>query len=147
MGNSKVRAVLIAALTLPFGCASSIKIQPLVISQKVDIEPGCYTADGVKHNVPWDSTYTIERGFVTPHVSDFKIEPLIGMDVVGLTASPWAGIRFAHIDSVGLDFGFDREHFTMGMDYLYHDIIVGPNIAYPYDLGLPYLGAKAGFLF
>ena len=147
MGISKVGAVLIAALTLPFGCAKVVNIQPLVISQKVDIEPGSYTADGVKRSVPWDATYTIEKGTVTPHVSNFKVEPLIGVDVVGLTSSPWAGIRVAHVDNVGVDFGFDRENFTIGMDYLYHDIVVGPNLAYPYDLGVPHLGAKAAFLF
>src|SRR6185295_11780561 len=102
-------------------------------AQEVIIEPGKLTVDGKATDKSYDTWYTFSDGKLTPHSSGFKMEPLIGVDVVGLDASPWAGIRFLHIDHIGLDFGFDRHNFTIGGDWLYHTIAIGPSICFPYD--------------
>ena len=140
----QVASLIIATASL--SCAPAIKLARPP-AEEVIIEPGKLTIDGKAYDKTYDTWYTFADGKLTPHQSGFKLEPIVGADLVGLTGSPWAGIRYVHIENVGLDLGFDRANFTLGFDYLYHTIVIGPNICFPYDLGDSHFGFKAGFLF
>ena len=142
----QVAAGLLLAATLLSGCAKPILLKSPP-AEEVIIEPGKLTVNGKVENVPWDAFYTFSDGKLIPHYSGFKLEPLIGADLVGLVGSPWAGLRFVHVENIGADFGFDRLNFTLGIDWLWHDIVIGPNIAFPYDLGNSHFGGKAAFFF
>lgn len=128
------------------GCISSIKLA-IPPAQTVSIQPGIYTVNGIDKSVPWDTTYFFSKGNLDVSQSDFKLEPLIGADLVGLNASPWAGLRFVHVMNIGVDCGFDKENFTTGIDWLWHDVAIGPNMAFPYDLSNNHFGFKMAFLF
>lgn len=97
---------------------------------------------------PWDSTFTVDpQGNVKVHSSAFALEGLVGADLVGLDFSPWAGLRLAHVWNFGVDIGFDRYRVTWGLDFMWRDIIVGPNMNEAFDLSGITWGAKAAFQF
>lgn len=147
---------LAIGLALCVGCASKpVKLAvPLAMVKTIDQDPGVLVVDGVKKNVPYDAHFHYENGFFTPTYTAFKLEPVMGADLVLGNPSPWAGVRFLHIENLGFDFGFDKAYFTFGADWLWHDIMVGPSAAWPYitDFTKPLslqsqFELKAGFLF
>ena len=139
-------ALLVASFFICCGCATTIKLA-IPPAQKVEIEPGAYVVDGKRNSVPYDATYSFENGLLIPHTSGFKLEPILGADLIGLQASPWAGLRTLHVENLGLDFGFNKTGFTLGLDWLYHDIVMGAGPFFPYDLGPSSFEVHAGPMF
>lgn len=143
---SKAAVATMAAAILLCGCIQPVKLA-VPPAQEVMIEPGKLTIDGQTQTKPWDTFYTFADGKLYPHSTAFRIEPLIGVDLVGLEASPWAGVRFFHVDSVGADVGFNRTSFTGGVDFLWHDLVVGAGPSWPFDLSASHLELHAAVWF
>jgi len=142
------------ALTLLFivGAASLSCIQPIKLAkppaEEVLIERDSLTVNGIKKNMPSDTFYTFANGNLVPHPSGLKFEFLLGGDVTGIDASPWIGLRLFHISEFGFDIGANKANFTFGPDYLWHEIIIGPNVCIPYNLlDSNRFGAKVGIIF
>ncbi len=149
-------ALLLAALFLP-GCRTPKGTigQPSAYAS-VRGEIGKITTvqvNGEKKEitVPWDYTWEVKNGIFAYKTSAFKLEALLGGSCYsgpsGLVGSPWAGVRFLHIVNLGFDFGFDRANFSMGIDWLYHGLGIGPSAFVPYMTKESKLGLKGGFLF
>jgi len=164
LGRGPALAVLAFLLS---GCAHSPKIaipQPIATSESgwkqsksIRIELGKTTVDfqDGTHQVilsPWDATHKIEYGQYKLSTSAFKLQALIGCVAYaspsGLRGSPYGGIRFMHVSHVGFDFGFDRDNFSAGADWLYHAVAFGPSIMFPYLMYKDYgMGVKVGVIF
>ena len=138
---------IMLAIPSLIGCAHAIKLaQPP--AQEVIIERDKLTVDGVSRSMPSDTFYTFANGSLVPHPSGLSFEFLMGADVTGLEGSPWIGLRLFHVSFFGLDIGADKSNFTIGPDYLWHELLIGPNICIPYDLlQTNKFGAKIGIIF
>lgn len=104
-----------------------------------------------QYKLPWDATWDVKNGDFRTQTTAFKIQALLGASCFqsesGLEGSPWAGVRFIHVSSLGLDFGFDKRNFSLGIDWLHHGVAVGPSAFFPYISTTSKFGLKAGMLF
>lgn len=158
MKRTRIALALMVSAIFSSGCASFKGATDQLVNYKAVYGRGpglveTISTQGVSklNSLPWDYTYSFEHGVYSTSTSAFKIEGLVGADCYqgenGLEGSPWAGIRFVHVENVGADVGFDKANVTAGLDWLVRDLAIGPNVLFPYRLGPSTLGLKAGFLF
>ena len=135
------------ALNPSLSCAPAIKLAHPP-AQEVIIDRDTLTVDGVKRSMPSDTWYSFADGNLVPHPSGLHFEFLLGADVTGLEGSPWLGLRLFHVSFFGFDIGANRSCFTFGPDYLWHEILIGPNSCIPYNLTESNkFGGKVGIIF
>jgi len=98
--------------------------------------------DAVERTITSDGTHRIKY----PWLGLSKIA-LMGWEFVGLKEnSPWFGYRFAYLFDFGLDAGFSRNNFTVGVDYNYSQLIFGVQLEQPYDASPTLIGGKIAFV-
>jgi hypothetical protein len=124
------------------GCAtqSGKVVNHFYLGSPVDVDG--VKVDAVNRTITSDGTHKISY----PWIGLSKIA-LMGWEFVGLREnSPWFGYRFAYLFDFGLDSGFSRNNFTVGLDYNWSEVIIGIQIEQPYDASPILVGGKLAFV-
>lgn len=138
------------------GCRTTKAVPDLIQYKAVSGGPGYIvleSRDGKveKKAVPMDYTWDFRVGAFSYSTSGFRLEPLLGASCwqseIGIEGSPWAGVRFLHVMNVGFDAGFDKDNFSVGIDWLHRGIAIGPSLFFPFDLSKNRAGMKAAVWF